>query len=184
MRWTGSCFILIFFFGATLLVGCSDAAGWQLVDLPDESIPLPMNGRFRRPNVQDLEVKMRDRMYDSVDQVLLTYHDPGRGDVVFMGSSRWSGGEWHTRDWDQPVEYMVHRMGGVTDRHTRFYYVAVWRNSSEVSQILIEVNGQSFDVEGEDIIVLRWEAPMHGAVEHLEVTAFDEDGKVIWQDEW
>ncbi len=144
-----------------------------------------MNGRFRRANVQDLEVKMKDRMYGSVDQVLLTYHDPGVGDVVFLGSSTWSGGLWHTRDLDQPVEYMVHRMGGVTaDHHTRFHYVAVWRNSSEVNQIHIEVNGQSFDVQDEDMIVLRWEAPAQSGIEHLELTAMDEEGEVIWQDEW
>ena len=179
--------ILLLLLACVSLSGCGRETGWQRVDLPDESIPLPMNGRFRRANVQDLEVKMRDRMDGkdaSVDQVLLTYYDSGVGDVVYMGSTRYSGGQWHTRDWDQPVEYMLNWTGAWP---SRFYYVAVWTNSSEVHRIHIEVDGQSFDVEGEDMIVLRWKTTvttMDVHVEHLEVTAFDEDGKVIWQDEW
>ena len=169
--------ILLLLLTCISLTACGEETGWQRVDLSDDMVHEP----YRRATV------MKDRIGEARDRgvywVLLTYYDQGR-DVVYMGPQTGSGGQWHTRDWDQPVEYMMYWTRGWP---SRFYYVAVWTNSSEVHRIHIEVNGQSFDVEDEDVCVLRWKttvSTMGVHVEHLEVTAFDEDGKVIWQDEW
>ena len=191
--------ILLLLLTCVSLTACGKETGWQRVDLSEkpefpDHVQFPaIVARQSSDEVEDLEVRMLDLVGEGKDrdyyQALVAYHHQGR-DLIYMGrvifsfegrrSVGTSAGQWHTRDLDQPVEYMVQQMQGTK----KFHYVAVWTNSPHVHQIHIEVNGQFFDIEGEDIIVLRWEAPMHGVVEHLEVTAFDEDGVVIWQDEW
>ena len=216
MRWLGSCFVLLLFFGATLLVGCSDAAGWQLVDLSEkpevpahvhEALPVLVESsrsvQISPDIIEDLQVKMlyqKSRHSGSnrgTYQILVTYHhrdrdryyvyicevdfDPEGGSVSGRGGS--STSQRHIRDYDQPVEYMVHqRLSAGLGRI--IYNVAVWTNSPEVKQIHIKANNQSFDVEGEGMILLRWEGRTEWDIEqHIELTAMDEEGRVIWQDE-
>ena len=192
------------------LTACGEENVWQLVDLSEEPelsdevhrrLPGVVGSPMSPHEVEELQVRMVDwehpiRQLNNVStyQTLVTYRERGR-DLVFMGrlsfTSRGEGvgggsgsGRWHVRDYDQPVEYMVHQMiNTVTARNTRFHYVAVWTNSPEVEQIHIRANNQSFDVEG-DMSVLRWESSAHLGIEHLELIAMDEEGEVIWQDEW
>ena len=194
---------------SVFLTACGEENSWQRVDLSvDPELPFHVHRDLPRfvgstlspDQIEDLQLRMVDLKFRhsgsnrSTYQIMVTYHDRDLGfDYVFMGAVDFapqggsvgqSLGQRHIRDYDQPVEYMVHQMiNTVTPRNTKIHYVAVWTNSSEVAELHLKANNQSFEVEGEDMIVLRWESPRERGIEHLELTAMDEEGKVIWQDE-
>ena len=155
----------------------------QEPDLSEGEIRLLKNRLVprRADEVEDLRIFLHE------GRLSLTAYRLGQHEMV---NFRMLGFEqYKERDFEQPVQYVVRE----ADRYEIYssrnfnHYIVVWSNCAQVQQIVVAVDEQSFEISGSEFAVIRRPQGRPANVqpiEHLEFTALDEDGVVIWQDAW